>query len=54
VKVNFSFEALGFPLTGIGRYTYELARKLQYRSDIDSLKLLSGVRYLPALPQATE
>ncbi len=54
MKVILSVEPVRFPLTGIGRYTYELARKLLCHSDIDALKLFSGVRYLPALPQATE
>lgn len=54
MKVILSVEPIRFPLTGIGRYTYELARKLSSHSDIDELKLFSGVRYLAALPQATE
>jgi glycosyltransferase involved in cell wall biosynthesis len=54
VKVILSVEPVRFPLTGIGRYTYELACKLQCHSDIDALKLFSGKHYLPDLPVAEE
>lgn len=54
MKVILSVEPVRFPLTGIGRYTYELARALQDSSAVDSLKLFSGVRYLPDLPRAND
>lgn len=53
MKVIFSVEPVRFPLTGIGRYTYELASKLLLDENIDALKLFSGMRYLPSLPQAS-
>lgn len=52
MKVILSVEPIRFPLTGIGRYTFELARKLQSHADIESLKFFSGRHYLPCLPQA--
>lgn len=52
MRVILSVEPVRFPLTGIGRYTYELAVELQKRSEIASLKLFSGTRYLPCLPSA--
>lgn len=54
MKVILSVEPVRFPLTGIGRYTYELVRALQGSSAVESLKLFSGVRYLPDLPVATD
>jgi alpha-1,3-rhamnosyl/mannosyltransferase len=52
VKVILSVEAVRFPLTGIGRYSYELARGLMASDDVEDLKLLSGLRFLPTLPVA--
>lgn len=54
MKVILSVEPVRFPLTGIGRYTYELAKELQRSSTISSLKLFSGTCYLPGLPTASE
>ncbi len=54
MKVILSVEPVRFPLTGIGRYTYELAHALQDNPEVESLKLFSGVRYLPHLPVASE
>lgn len=51
MKVILSVESVRSPLTGIGRYTFELARKLQVSPDIEELKLFNGVRYLPDLPR---
>lgn len=54
MKVILSVEPVRFPLTGIGRYTYELARRLQQSSEITDLKLFAGRRFLPALPTASD
>ena len=54
MKVILSIEPIKFPLTGIGRYTYELALGLQ-SSDLDELKFLRGYRLqhtLPVVPTA--
>lgn len=54
MRIILSVEPVRFPLTGIGRYTYELARQLQVHADIASLKLFSGTRYLADLPSAAD
>jgi alpha-1,3-rhamnosyl/mannosyltransferase len=41
LKVVLSIDPVKFPLTGIGRYTYELARGLQ-AAQVDDLKFLRG------------
>lgn len=51
VKVVLSVEPVRFPLTGIGRYAYELAKGMQNNPDIAELKLFSGTRFLPGLPE---
>lgn len=54
MRIILSVEPVRFPLTGIGRYTYELASELQKRPEIASLKLFSGTRYLSGLPSASD
>jgi len=54
MKVILSIDAVRFPLTGIGRYTYELARHLQGSSEITDLRFFTGKKFLPELPQVTE
>ncbi|MCY1272846.1 D-inositol-3-phosphate glycosyltransferase [compost metagenome] len=54
MKLVLSVEPVRFPLTGIGRYTYELARRLQHNPDISDLKLFSGARFLSELPVPTD
>lgn len=49
MKVILSVESVRFPLTGIGRYTYELASRLQQCDDIDDLRLFAGRSFVPAL-----
>lgn len=54
MKVILSVEPVRFPLTGIGRYTYELAKQLQASpGDID-LRLFSGAGFVEHLPVANE
>lgn len=54
MKVILSVEPVRFPLTGVGRYTFELARQLLLSQDVHDLKLFSGVHYLTDLPQASD
>lgn len=51
MKVILSVEPVRFPLTGIGRYAYELAKGLQASDEVKELKLFSGTRFLPGLPE---
>ena len=52
MKLMLSVEPVRFPLTGIGRYTYELARRLQQSEELAELQFFSGASVLPALPTA--
>jgi glycosyltransferase involved in cell wall biosynthesis len=49
MKIILSVDSVKFPLTGIGRYTYELATKLQTHPELELL-LYSDGRFLPKLP----
>lgn len=53
VKIILSVEPVRFPLTGIGRYTWELAQELACSSEISELKYFAGRHFLPALPVAS-
>ena len=54
MKVILSIDPVRFPLTGIGRYTYELAKQLPDITHVEELKFLSGTRFseLPEPDQA--
>jgi len=52
VKVILSLDAVRFPLTGIGRYSYELAHGMQQQTEVESLRLFAGSRFLSVLPVA--
>ncbi|MCY0109708.1 glycosyltransferase family 4 protein [Pseudomonas monsensis] len=52
MKLVLSVEPIRFPLTGIGRYTYELALRLQQSPEITDLQFFAGRRFLPELPTA--
>ncbi len=54
MKLILSVEPVRFPLTGIGRYTYELASRLQRSSEVTDLRLFAGRRFLPGLPTPSE
>ena len=56
MKVILSIDPVRFPLTGIGRYTYELAKHLKEIAEIEEIKFLSGYRFtqLPEPEQATK
>lgn len=50
LKVVLSVDPVKFPLTGIGRYTYELGKGLQ-REGLDSLRFLRGYHVSSELPE---
>lgn len=54
MKVILSVEPVRFPLTGIGRYTYELAKQLQGASESIELRLFNGSGFADKLPVANE
>ena len=49
MKVILSVDSVRFPLTGIGRYTYELAKQLKEQEDLELLLFANG-RFLEKLP----
>lgn len=49
MKVVLSVDPIKFPLTGIGRYTFELARGLQ-KIEMEDLKFLRGAQLQTTLP----
>jgi alpha-1,3-rhamnosyl/mannosyltransferase len=53
MKLIISVDSVKFPLTGIGRYTYELAKQLQLQPDLELLLFANGqvVSDLPAHKQ---
>ncbi|MFM5384210.1 glycosyltransferase family 4 protein [Aeromonas veronii] len=54
MKVILSVEPIRFPLTGIGRYTWELANALQHTPAIQELAFFAGRRFLQGLPTAQD
>ncbi|MDD4929074.1 MAG: glycosyltransferase family 1 protein [Gallionella sp.] len=50
MKVILSIDPVRFPLTGIGRYTFELARNLAQLPQIEQLRFFSGHRFASDLP----
>ncbi len=54
MKVILSIDPVRFPLTGIGRYTYELARHLKEISQIEQLRFFSGYRFTDGLPEPSQ
>ena len=44
MEVVLGVDAIKYPLTGIGRYAYELAKGLQFSSDIEKLYFLKGMQ----------
>ncbi|AHM73235.1 glycosyltransferase family 4 protein [Yersinia hibernica] len=50
MKVVFGTDSIKYPLTGIGRYTYELARELQSNNEISDLLFLQGRKISRNLP----
>jgi len=54
LKVVFSTDCIKYPLTGIGRYAFELARELQQREEKLSMTWLHGSRIRNSLAVASE
>jgi glycosyltransferase involved in cell wall biosynthesis len=54
MKVVLSIDPIRFPLTGIGRYTFELAQQLQRQSEVEQLHFLSGRRIVHELPESAQ
>ena len=52
MKVILSIDPVRFPLTGIGRYTFELAQQLKGMSQIEQILFFSGHRFVHDLPEA--
>ena len=50
MKIVLSVQPIKFPLTGIGRYTFELAHKLQGLESINQLSYFSENRFLENIP----
>ena len=54
MKVILSIDPVRYPLTGIGRYTYELAKNLKNVSLVEQLRFFAGRRFVNALPRPVE
>lgn len=54
MKVIFGTDAIKYPLTGIGRYAFELANKLAASPDISELLFLRGGSISDQIPVAKE
>ncbi|QFH72139.1 glycosyltransferase family 4 protein [Enterobacter sp. E76] len=54
MKIIFGTDAIKYPLTGIGRYAYELAKSLNDSHDISELMFLNGGRITNSLPNIEE
>lgn len=52
MKVILAVDAIRFPLTGIGRYTLELARALATSSEIEELRYFAGANLIEELPKS--
>jgi alpha-1,3-rhamnosyl/mannosyltransferase len=50
LKVILSIDSVKYPLTGIGRYTCELAKQLVQHADIERVQFMRGVRLVDSLP----
>ncbi|BEB50439.1 TPA: glycosyltransferase family 4 protein [Escherichia coli] len=54
MKVIFGTDAIKFPLTGIGRYAFELANRLACSSEVSELLYLRGAKLEKQIPVAKE
>lgn len=54
IKVIFGTDSIRHPLTGIGRYNYELAKCLKKSTEIEELLFLNGRHIASQLPSITE
>lgn len=51
MKIIFATESIKYPLTGIGRYSFELVKRLAVASDIEELKLFHGTTFIEKFPR---
>lgn len=54
MKILLSVQPIKYPLTGIGRYTYELAKALEKNRLIDSLSYINENRIIESIPEAND
>lgn len=54
MKVILSVEPIKYPLTGIGRYTFELARRVGTLDDVDALRFYASGAMRDDIPSAQE
>jgi alpha-1,3-rhamnosyl/mannosyltransferase len=54
LKVILSIDPIKYPLTGIGRYSYELSKALADNEHIDSLCFLRGSRVCTSFPETVK
>ncbi|MBA1275227.1 glycosyltransferase family 4 protein [Stutzerimonas azotifigens] len=54
MNLILSVDPVRFPLTGIGRYTYELARVLESTDGVKRLRYFSGARFVSGLPSPSD
>ncbi len=51
MDVILSVQSIKYPLTGIGRYTYELARHLPHLDEVQALRFFDGEKFIGDLPE---
>jgi glycosyltransferase involved in cell wall biosynthesis len=51
MKIVLSIQSLKYPLTGIGRYTLELAQQLAISPEVERLDYFNGDKFVPGLPE---
>ncbi|MDO1585576.1 glycosyltransferase family 4 protein [Rhizobium oryzicola] len=51
MKVVLSVQSIKFPLTGIGRYTYELTRHLPQVANVETLRFYTGEAFIDSIPE---
>jgi len=51
MDVVLSVQSIKYPLTGIGRYTYELARHLPHLDEVQALRFFDGEKFIGDLPE---
>jgi len=54
LKVILSIDPIKYPLTGIGRYTYELAQALAMNDQVVSLRFLRGARLCESISEPVQ
>lgn len=54
LNIVFSTDCIKYPLTGIGRYAYELGKELQKRENLVNLTFLHGTKMRDSLAVASE